>query len=94
MLHLLKKLKLHTKLCPGRVHKYSDQNSLVIICRLPSPTKVFLQLEHNTEHNTASSIKSISGVTLSGNAPGQDIFKKFRAAFDIGQKGFFLKKGN
>ena len=53
MLHLLKKLKLHTKLCPERVHKvprkYSDQNSLVIICRLPSPTKVFLQMEHNTE---------------------------------------------
>ena len=50
------------------------------MCRLPAPTKVYLQLKHNTD---ASSIKSISGVALSGNAPSQGIFKKFRAVLDI-----------
>ena len=49
MLHLLKKLKLYTKLIPETEHKYSHQNLLVVIRRLPLPTKVFLQLEH---HNT------------------------------------------
>ena len=46
---------------------YSHQNLFVIICRLPASKKVFLQLEHN---NDASSIKSISGGTSSGNSPG------------------------
>ena len=50
------------------------------MCRLPAPTKAYLQLKHNTD---ASSIKSISGVTLSGYAPSQGIFKKFRAVLDI-----------
>ena len=48
--------------------------------RLPAPKKVFLQLKHNTD---ASSIKSISGVTLSENARSQGIFIKCRAVFDI-----------
>ena len=51
--------------------------------RLPAPKKVFLQLKHNTD---ASSIKSILGLTLSGNAPSQGIFIKCRAVFDIGIK--------
>ena len=46
MLQLLKKLKLYAKLVPEAVHKYSHLNLFVIICRLPAPTKVFLQLEH------------------------------------------------
>ena len=29
---------------------------------------------------------------LSGNAPDQGVFEKFRAAFDIGQKEHFFKK--
>ena len=58
MLHLLKKLKLYTKLELETVHKalisiheykYTHKYLLLIICRLPEPTKVFLQLEH---HNT------------------------------------------
>ena len=49
MFQLLKKLKLYTKLGPEIVHKYSHQNLFVIISRLPAPTKVFLQLEHNIE---------------------------------------------
>ena len=52
----------------------------MIICRLVAPTKVFLQLEHNTD---ASSVKSISGGTSSGNSAGQG---------NIDQKGTFLKK--
>ena len=36
--------------------------------------------------------KTNSRVTSSGNATGQGIFEKFRAAFDIGQKGHFLEK--
>ena len=52
----------------------------MIICRLPAPTKVFLQLEHNTD---ASSVKSISGGTSSGNSPGQG---------NIDQKGHFFEK--
>ena len=38
---MFKKLKPYTKLGPERVHKYSYQNLLVIICRLPAPTKAF-----------------------------------------------------
>ena len=52
MLHLLKKLKLYTKLGPQTIHnphKYSHENLIVIIRGLPTPKKVFLQLEH---HNT------------------------------------------
>ena len=52
----------------------------MIICRLPASTKVILQLEHNTD---ASSIKSISGGTSSGNSPGQG---------NIDQKGHFFEK--
>ena len=37
----------------------------MIICRLPLPTKVFLQLERHTEL-----LLHLSGVTLSENAPG------------------------
>ena len=53
--------------------QYSNQCLLVIICKLPAPTKVFLQLKHDTELS-APFIKSISGVTFSGNTPGQGIF--------------------
>ena len=51
MLHLLKKLELYTKLGPKRVHKapLSNQNILVIICKIPAPTKAFSQSENNTE---------------------------------------------
>ena len=49
MLKLLKKLEGYTKLGLKTVHKYSDQNLFVIICRLQAPTKVFLQLEHHIE---------------------------------------------
>ena len=54
MLQLLKKLKLYTTLGPDIYSiqgpkKFSHQNLFVITCRLPAPTKVFLQLEHNTE---------------------------------------------
>ena len=49
MLQLLKKLKLYTKLGPETVHKCSHQNLFVIICRLPAPTKIFLQLEYHIE---------------------------------------------
>ena len=53
MLHLLEKLKLYTKLGPETEHKvpykYSHQNLLVAIRKLPAPTKAFLELEH---HNT------------------------------------------
>ena len=51
MPHLLKKLKLYTKLGPETYGpcKYSNQNLLVIISRLQEPTKLFLQLKHNTE---------------------------------------------
>ena len=53
MLHILKKLKLYTKLGSETEHKvphkYSHQNLLVVIHKLPAPTKVFLELEH---HNT------------------------------------------
>ena len=45
----LKKLKLYTKLGPETVHMYSNQNLFVIICRLPTPTKVLLQLEGHIE---------------------------------------------
>ena len=63
------------------------------MCRLPAPTKVFLQLKHNTD---ASSIKSISGVTLSENARSQGIFIKCRAVFDIEIKLciIFTKEGS
>ena len=63
------------------------------MCRLPAPTKVFLQLKHNTD---ASSIKSISGVTLSGNAPSQGIFIKCRAVFynEIKPCIIFAKEGS
>ena len=48
MLHLFKKRKLDTELGPERVHKapisFQIKNLLEIICRLPAPTKVFLQL--------------------------------------------------
>ena len=49
MIQLLKKLKLYTKVGPETVHKYSHQNLLVIICRLPAPTKVFLKLDYHIE---------------------------------------------
>ena len=49
MLQLLKKLKLYTKLGLETVHKYSHQNLFVIIYRLPTPAKVFLQLEYHIE---------------------------------------------
>ena len=54
MLQFLKKLKLYKKLGPDIYsiegpHKFSHQNLFVITSRLPAPTKVFLQLEHNTE---------------------------------------------
>ena len=57
MLHLLKKLKLYTKLGAETVYKalisihtnHLFIHLLVIICRSPSPTKVFLQPEHKTE---------------------------------------------
>ena len=52
----------------------------MIICRLPAPTKAFLQPEQNTD---ASSIKSISEGTLSGHSPGQG---------NIDQKGHFFEK--
>ena len=47
MLQLLTKLKLYTELGPETVRKYSYQNLFVTICRLPAPTKAFLQLEHH-----------------------------------------------
>ena len=34
---------------PEAVHKCSNQNLFVIICRLLAPTIVFVQLEQNTE---------------------------------------------
>ena len=52
MLHLLKKLKLYTKLGPEGVHRApisNHQNLHVIICKLPAPTKAFLQSKNNTE---------------------------------------------
>ena len=49
MLKLLKKLKLYLKRGPEILHKYSHQNLFVIICRLPAPTKVFLQVEDHVE---------------------------------------------
>ena len=49
MFQLLMKLKQYTKLGPETVHKYPHQNLFEIICRLPAPTKVFLQLEHHIE---------------------------------------------
>ena len=49
MLQLLKKLKLYTNLGPETVQNYSHQSLFVIICRLPALTKVFLQLEHDSE---------------------------------------------
>ena len=57
MLQLLKKLKLYTELGQETVHKapigshikYIYIYIFAIICRLQSPTKVFLQLEHNTK---------------------------------------------
>ena len=45
------------------------KNLVVINCRLAATTKVFLQLEHHTE-DTASSVKSISEITLSGTVSG------------------------
>ena len=53
MLQLLKKLKLYIHKTGSRysiqdLHKFSHQNLFVITCRLRAPTKVFLQLEHNT----------------------------------------------
>ena len=49
MLQLLKRLTLYTKQGPETVHKHSHKNLFVIICSLPAPTKVFLQLEHHIE---------------------------------------------
>ena len=54
MLQLVKKLKLYIHKTAFRYstqgpHKFSHQNLFVITCRLPAHTKVFLQLEHNTE---------------------------------------------
>ena len=49
MLQPLEKLKLYTKLSPETVHKYSHHNLFLIICKLPGPTKVFLQLEHHIQ---------------------------------------------
>ena len=46
MLQFLMELRLYTKLGPQTVHKYSHQNLFVKICRLPAPTKVFLQRKH------------------------------------------------
>ena len=36
-------------MCPDTVHKAPHQNLFVVTCKLPASTKVFLQLEHNTE---------------------------------------------
>ena len=49
MLQLRKKLKLYTEMGPETAHKNSLRNLFMIICRLPAPSKVFLQLEHHTE---------------------------------------------
>ena len=55
MLQLLKKLKLyiHKTTPPDTVHKvlisFYIKNLFLITCILPAPTKVFLQLENNTE---------------------------------------------
>ena len=47
-------LQLYTKLGPDiysteDLHTFSHQSLFVVTCRLPAPTKVFLQLEYNTE---------------------------------------------
>ena len=52
MFQLLRKLKLQKKLDPEAGHSKCStfiQNLIAIIRRLPSPKKVFLQLEHHTD---------------------------------------------
>ena len=68
MFQLLKKLKLYVKVGPEIVHKYSDQNLFTIILHYQHPQKYFYIC--NIILNYSLSVKSISGVTLSGNPPG------------------------
>ena len=68
VLQLLKNLKLCTKLGPKTIHKYSHQNLLWSFVDYQLLQKYFCNW--NINYTTASSVKSISGVTLSENAPG------------------------
>ena len=84
LLLLLKKLKLYTKLVQKEYigpHKYSNQNLLVINCRLPAPTKVFYNW--NITLNYCFIYKINIGVTLAENGYSR-----------LARKGtFFWKKG-